>query len=290
MLFVHGIQGTPASFEHLASRLDRSRFQPWFYYYPSGVHLHEIADHLTQTVAKVTRRHPHERIVVVAHSMGGLVTRGFILRHASNAGAAKIPLFVTISTPWDGHKGAEIGVKRSPVVVRVWEDMSPGSEYLRDIFARIADTAVTTLRIHTRFPIAIPERVDSGLTRLLRGTRLKTVLVVHANHANELDASVERALAELKPALTALLNQSVLLRGVNDDADTLAALSERLFACGALPYYLHLLDRVTGAAHFDVDETVGKFLIAALRSRLPGYLVPRLVRETPGQLSKTVVA
>ena len=170
------------------------------------------------------------------------------------------------------------------------DPLSLSNRRLREIFARLADTAVTTLRIHTRFPIAIPERVDAGLTRLLRGTRLQTVVVVHTNHANELDASVERALTELKPALTALLNQSVLLRGVNDDADTLAALSERLFACGALPYYLHLLDRVTGAAHFDVDETVGKFLIAALRSRLPGYLVPRLVRETPGQLSKTVVA
>jgi EF-P beta-lysylation protein EpmB len=170
------------------------------------------------------------------------------------------------------------------------DPLSLSNRRLRELVARIADTHVTTLRIHTRFPVAIPERVDAGLTRLLLGTRLKTVLVVHANHANELDASVERALAALKPALTALLNQSVLLRGVNDDAETLAALSERLFACGALPYYLHLLDRVIGAAHFDVDETVGKRLIAQLRSRLPGYLVPRLVRETPAELSKTVVA
>ena len=126
--------------------------------------------------------------------------------------------------------------------------------------------------------------------RLLRGTRLQTILVVHTNHANELDAGVERALAALKPALTALLNQSVLLAGVNDSAETLARLSERLFACGVLPYYLHVLDRVAGAAHYDVDETVGIGLVAALRSRLPGYLVPRLVRETPGELSKTVVA
>ncbi len=170
------------------------------------------------------------------------------------------------------------------------DPLSLSNRRLGELLARIAETPITTVRIHTRFPIAIPERVDSGLARLLRATRLKTVLVVHANHANELDAGVERALAELKPALTALLNQSVLLRGVNDDAETLAALSERLFACGTLPYYLHLLDRVTGAAHFDVDETVAKRLIAALRNRLPGYLVPRLVRETPGELSKTVVA
>ena len=125
---------------------------------------------------------------------------------------------------------------------------------------------------------------------MLRGTQLSTVLVVHSNHANELDLAVERGLAALRPELTALLNQSVLLRGVNDDAEALARLSERLFACGALPYYLHLLDRVAGAAHFDVDEETAKTLVAALRARLPGYLVPRLVREIPGRLSKTSVA
>jgi len=170
------------------------------------------------------------------------------------------------------------------------DPLSLSNRRLGDLLARIADTAVTTVRIHTRFPIAIPERVDDGLMRVLRATRLATVVVVHTNHANELDAGVERALAALRPEIAALLNQSVLLAGVNDDADTLAALSERLFACGVLPYYLHLLDRVAGAAHFDVDEARGKELVAALRARLPGYLVPRLVRETPGELSKTVLA
>jgi EF-P beta-lysylation protein EpmB len=170
------------------------------------------------------------------------------------------------------------------------DPLSLSNRRLGDLLARIGDTAVSTVRIHTRFPIAIPERVDDGLLRVLRGTRLETVLVVHTNHANELDACVERALEDVRPALSALLNQSVLLRGVNDDVEALAALSERLLACGVLPYYLHLLDRVAGAAHFDVDEARGLELIAALRARLPGYLVPRLVRETPGELSKTVVA
>jgi L-lysine 2,3-aminomutase len=170
------------------------------------------------------------------------------------------------------------------------DPLSLSNRRLGELLARIADTAVTTVRIHTRFPIAIPERVDDDLLRVLRATRLETVVVVHTNHANELDAGVETALAALRPEVTALLNQSVLLKGVNDDAETLAALCERLFACGVLPYYLHLLDRVAGAAHFDVDEARGKELVAALRARLPGYLVPRLVRETPGELSKTVVA
>jgi L-lysine 2,3-aminomutase len=170
------------------------------------------------------------------------------------------------------------------------DPLSLSNRRLGDLLARLADTAVTTVRIHTRFPIAIPERVDDGLLRVLRGTRLATVVVVHTNHANELDANVARALAAMRPALTALLNQSVLLKGVNDDAETLAALSERLFACGVLPYYLHLLDRVAGAAHFDVDEARGKELVAELRARLPGYLVPRLAREVAGELSKTLLA
>src|SRR5262245_57857795 len=176
------------------------------------------------------------------------------------------------------------------VILSGGDPLSLSNRRLGELLERLADTAVTTVRIHTRFPVAVPARVDDGLLRVLRGTRLKTVLVVHTNHANELDAGVERALAAVRPALTALLNQSVLLKRINDDAETLAALSERLFACGVLPYYLHLLDRVAGAAHYDVDEARGKELIAALRARLPGYLVPRLVREIAGELSKTLLA
>jgi EF-P beta-lysylation protein EpmB len=176
------------------------------------------------------------------------------------------------------------------VILSGGDPLSLSNLRLGELLARIADTAATTVRIHTRFPIAMPTRVDEGLKRVLRATRLETAVVVHTNHASELDAGVERALAGLRPEVTALLNQSVLLAGVNDDVEALAALSERLFACGVLPYYLHLLDRVAGAAHFDVDETRGKELVATLRARLPGYLVPRLVREAPGELSKTVVA
>jgi EF-P beta-lysylation protein EpmB len=170
------------------------------------------------------------------------------------------------------------------------DPLSLSNRRLGELIARLADTPITTVRIHTRFPIAVPERVDDGLERVLRGTPLQTVVVVHANHSNELDAGVGRALSTLRGAVRALLNQSVLLRGINDDSAALARLSERLFACGALPYYLHLLDRVAGAAHFDVDERTAKKLIGELRARLPGYLVPRLVRETPGELSKTPIA
>jgi len=170
------------------------------------------------------------------------------------------------------------------------DPLSLSNRRLTELFAKLADAGVATVRIHTRFPIVIPQRVDAGLLQILRETRLRTVVVVHSNHANELDEAVQTALLALRAALGALLNQSVLLRGVNDAAPTLAALSERLFACGTLPYYLHLLDPVAGAAHFNVDEETGQRIVAELRARLPGYLVPRLVREVPGELSKTLLA
>ncbi|MDO8705553.1 MAG: EF-P beta-lysylation protein EpmB [Sulfuricaulis sp.] len=145
------------------------------------------------------------------------------------------------------------------------------------------------LRLHTRLPIVLPERVNDELLGWLGATRLKTVVVVHANHAQEIDASVASALARLKAAGIELFNQSVLLRGVNDSADVLAALSEVLFAAGVMPYYLHMLDRVQGAAHFEVPEAAARRLVAELNRRLPGYLVPRLVREIAGAPGKVPV-
>ncbi|PWK87650.1 EF-P beta-lysylation protein EpmB [Fulvimonas soli] len=145
---------------------------------------------------------------------------------------------------------------------------------------------VTRLRIHTRLPVVLPERVDDAFAAWLAALPLQKVVVLHANHANELDAAVDAACARLKQAGAVLLNQSVLLRGINDDPDALAALSERLFAAGVLPYYLHQLDRVQGAAHFEVDDARALGLLARLRARLPGYLVPRLVREVAGDPSK----
>lgn len=149
---------------------------------------------------------------------------------------------------------------------------------------------VRRLRLHTRLPIVLPERVDEGLLAWLGAIRLPVVIVVHANHANEIDDTVRRALGALRETGAVLLNQSVLLRGVNDEARALADLSEALFEAGALPYYLHLLDRVQGAAHFEVAEERAAALLAELRAHLPGYLVPRLVRETPGAPAKQALA
>lgn len=146
------------------------------------------------------------------------------------------------------------------------------------------------LRIHTRFPVVLPERVDEGLIAWLRSIRLPVVIVIHANHANEIDAAVKAALAGLAACGATLLNQSVLLRGINDGADALIALSERLFGAGVLPYYLHLLDRVRGTAHFEVSDERARALMREVAAALPGYLVPRLVREQAGAPFKTPLA
>ncbi len=138
------------------------------------------------------------------------------------------------------------------------------------------------LRIHTRLPVLIPERVTAQLLSWLRETRLQPVMVLHTNHANEINAPVEAALGRLQRCGITLLNQAVLLRGVNDNVEALAALSERLFRCGVLPYYLHLLDPVAGSAHFQLGARRAQELVGELAKRLPGYLVPRLAREVPG--------
>ncbi|MCG6896485.1 MAG: EF-P beta-lysylation protein EpmB [Thiocapsa sp.] len=142
------------------------------------------------------------------------------------------------------------------------------------------------LRIHSRLPVVLPRRVTRDLCDLLGASRFKVLVVIHANHPDELGGAAETALLRLRGAGVHLLNQSVLLRGINDTAEILRALSERLFDCGTLPYYLHQLDPVEGAAHFEVSDAYALQLMHALRSQVPGYLVPRLVREIPGADSK----
>ncbi len=156
-----------------------------------------------------------------------------------------------------------------------------------DALARLPH--VRRLRLHTRLPVVLPERVDAELLDWLSALPQRVVVVVHANHANEIDAPVARAFARLGASGATVLNQAVLLRGVNDSVAALAGLSERLFDAGVLPYYLHLLDRVAGSAHFEVPADEARQLHEALSARLPGYLVPRLVREVAGAPAKLPV-
>lgn len=142
------------------------------------------------------------------------------------------------------------------------------------------------LRIHTRLPIVIPERVTDSLIELLRASGLATIVVIHANHANELDEHVAQSLAKMTDVGIVLLNQAVLLAGVNDSAEAQAALCERLVNLRVMPYYLHQLDRVAGTAHFEVPVAIGTSIIEELKARLPGYAVPRYVQEVAGAANK----
>ena len=149
---------------------------------------------------------------------------------------------------------------------------------------------IRRLRWHTRLPIVLPERLDEAFLEHLSSLNKNNIMVIHCNHPHEIDASVRAALTGLRQTGVTLLNQSVLLKGINDSTEILAELSERLFDCGVMPYYLHQLDRVQGAAHFEVSTMTAVAIQQELRARLPGYLVPRLVREIAGEPAKTPLA
>jgi EF-P beta-lysylation protein EpmB len=174
------------------------------------------------------------------------------------------------------------------IILSGGDPLSLSTPKLAELTAALAPIAhLKRIRIHTRLPVVLPERVDEELCAWLRRLPWPVAVVLHVNHANEIDAGVADACVRLRASGATVLNQSVLLRGVNDSADVLAALSERLFDCGVIPYYLHQLDRVAGAAHFAVDDTIARGLMDALRGRLSGYLVPLLVREIAGEAGKT---
>ena len=145
---------------------------------------------------------------------------------------------------------------------------------------------VQRLRVHTRLPVVIPDRITEDCLLWLTSTRLLTSLVIHSNHPKELDDTVGTALKNLSEAGVILLNQTVLLAGINDSIEILQELSERLYQMKVLPYYLHQLDKVEGASHFEVSDEIAKKLLVGLTAKLPGYLVPKLVREIAGMPSK----
>ncbi len=197
--------------------------------------------------------------------------------------------------PWrDGWRAARDTIAKDAsireVILSGGDPLSLHDDKLGMLATALADIPhVRRLRIHTRLPIVLPERVDDALLSWLTGTRLRPIVVVHANHAQEIDASVRRGVARLRERQVPVLNQAVLLAGINDRVDDLVALSEALFDGGIMPYYLHVLDPVRGAAHFDVSDDRAAALVRDAAARLPGYLVPRLVREVPGAPAKMPV-
>lgn len=149
---------------------------------------------------------------------------------------------------------------------------------------------VHTLRFHTRIPVVLPERIDDSFLKMLAASRLAKVVVIHCNHPQEIDESVRKACFSLRQIGCHLLNQTVLLKAINDDAQVLASLSEQLFGCGVLPYYLHVFDKVAGAHHFDLAMERARTIHLQLQGYLPGYLVPRLACEVPGKKHKLLIA
>ena len=179
----------------------------------------------------------------------------------------------------------------SEVILSGGDPMLLSDERLEHLLRQLESIShVQRIRIHSRLPIVLPDRITQELVRILSNTGKNIVLIVHCNHANEISEDVIAAVNLLKNKGITLLNQAVLLRGVNDHADVLCNLSETLFAHGILPYYLHLLDKASGTGHFEVPKEEAKTLITKVQNRLPGYLVPRLVQEVAGKKAKQVVA
>jgi len=173
------------------------------------------------------------------------------------------------------------------VILSGGDPLSLANDKLASLFAQLAEIPhLTRLRIHTRQPIVLPERIDNDLLKLFSNCPLKTIMVIHCNHSQEISSEISNVLAKIAASGCTLLNQSVLLKGVNDDVATLKRLSETLFSAGILPYYLHQLDKVNGAAHFAITDARALQLEQQLRNALPGYLVPKLVVEKAGEASK----
>ena len=179
----------------------------------------------------------------------------------------------------------------SEVILSGGDPLSVSDERLSTLINLLAGIPhIKRLRIHSRIPVVLPERISDALLHCLTATRLQPVMVLHVNHANELDSAAAQVLKKMGSYNIPLLNQSVLLKGINDSVDTLVQLSEKLFDSGVIPYYLHMLDPVKGAFHFQVEECRAKQIMRRLHRQLPGYLVPRLVREVAGADSKIPVS
>ena len=226
------------------------------------------------------------RLLIVAGAQCAVHCRFCFRRHFPYGNAPRTP------EDWEAILG-EIAAATSvrEVILSGGDPLTLEDDFLAWLAGRLAGIPhLTRLRVHTRLPIMIPERVTEDLLAWLRGTRLTPVVVVHANHPAEIDDSVAGALTRLVDAGVPVLSQSVLLRGVNDQVKVLAGLFERLVDLRVMPYYLHQLDRVAGAAHFEVPEAEGIAIVQQLRAQLPGYAVPRYVRQPPHGPSKQVLA
>lgn len=248
----------------------------------AGFHSDPVGDLNAMPVPGVLHKY-HGRVLLITTGACGIHCRYCFRRHFPYGDANPAPAAWRLALDY---------IAADPTITEV---ILSGGDPLALPDQRLAELAgqlgaiphIKRLRIHSRLPIVLPERIDAALLAWLGASPLQKVMVVHANHPNEIGDDTVRALRCLQGCGVTVLNQAVLLRGINDDTDILSALSETLFAAGVLPYYLHLLDKVQGAAHFDVSEMRAAAILKTLQNRLPGYLVPRLVREIAGAPAKT---
>jgi L-lysine 2,3-aminomutase len=226
------------------------------------------------------------RSLIVTTGRCGVHCRFCFRRHRPSASAPSDPL----------HSPEILALLRADsslheVILSGGDPLTLNNDVLAACATKIAQIAhVRRLRLHTRMPIVVPQRVDADLLRWIGASPLTVSIVLHVNHPAEIDQPVADAIGQMADAGIPLFSQSVLLRGVNDQIDALAELFERLVDLRVTPYYLHQLDRVAGAAHFEVPEREGLDLASKLRALLPGYAVPRYVRDIPGNRNKQVLA
>jgi len=237
-------------------------------------------DPLAEGGGRILRKYSG-RILVITTSSCPVHCRYCFRRHFSHA-----PGIVSVSDIRD--LGREDDLRE--VIFSGGDPLMLGDEKLLPLLSEAAVIpGLKRIRIHSRMPVVLPERIDRSFLDMLGRIELPLVLVVHVNHSREIGKKFHTAMNALRSAGVLLLNQSVLLAGINDDAALQVNLAEKLFDCGVVPYYLHLLDRVRGAAHFEVDTERAMKIHAEMARSLPGYLLPRLVREEPGKASKTPV-
>ncbi|MCG8583731.1 MAG: EF-P beta-lysylation protein EpmB [Pirellulales bacterium] len=243
-----------------------------------------VADHAAEITPGLLHKY-HGRVLLVTTGACAVHCRYCFRRHYPYA---EVPKSVDAWEPAIDAIAGDASINE--VILSGGDPLTLADETLGELVERLEQIEhLRVLRIHTRLPIMIPQRVDDALCDLLAGTRLVPYVVVHANHAAEIDEHVAAAIQRLQAAGAAVLNQSVLLAGVNDSVEALEELSRRLIELRVQPYYLHQLDRVDGAAHFEVPVERGKEILKALRERLPGYAVPRYVQEVPGAEGKTEI-
>lgn len=256
---------------------------------PIGAELDAIpgfgSDPLAERAVRPARGVLHKyrgRVLLVATGACGIHCRYCFRRHYP---------YAEERAPGGGFAEAVAYIAADPTVEEVilsgGDPLSIADDRLAELVRELAAIPhLRRLRVHSRMPVVLPERVDDDLLAWLGGSRLQPVMVLHVNHPREIDAAVGAACERLRGAGVLLLNQAVLLAGINDDETVLHELGAALVANGVVPYYLHLLDRVAGAAHFEVEEERARELLRRLIARTSGYLVPRLVREVAGAAAK----